>query len=222
MMSEPDVNQLIQKTRRYEFADGLRDLQLAVLLGLGGASAWLAFEPGWMAFIGNLAKTYGRWAAWVGMLPMVLVLLAVWGMLPLMNILRKRWLWRESGMVKPSRWAVPRRVNVLTAVIMVGGMGVSLGLRALGWADDAFVLRMIWAATGWGFGYTLFAMGRQLDLPRYRWLGAIGGFISTVLLFLPLRFGQSSLAFGLLWCVLLVVSGVLALRHASSAAKKAQ
>jgi len=222
MESQPDVEQLIQKTRQYEFADGLRDLQLAVLFGFGGVTSWLAFEPFWIAIIGNTAKTYGRWAAWIGMLPLVLVMLAVWGMLPIMNFLRKRWLWRESGMVKPSRWIVPRRVNVLTAVIMLGGIAGSLGLRALGWADDAFVLRVFWAATGWGFGYTLFAMGRHMDLPRYRQLGVIGGFISTILLFLPLRFGQSSLVFGFTWFTLLAVSGFSALRRASSGAKVAR
>jgi hypothetical protein len=72
---------------------------------------------------------------------------------------------------------------------------------------------MLWAATGWSFGYTLFAMGRNLDLLRYRWLGLVGGILSTALLFLALPFPQSSLLFGLVWCFLLAASGVITLRR---------
>jgi hypothetical protein len=152
---------------------------------------------------------------------MVLVLLVVWGMLRLMRVVRRRWLWRQSGVVNASRWVVPRRVNILSFVIILGGIALGLGLRFLGWADDAFVLRLFWAATGWGFGYTLYAMGRHLDLPRYRSLGLIGGLGSFSALFLPLGFAQTALVFGLLWGVLLGISGVIALRGASAAVREA-
>ncbi len=215
-MKEPsDVDRLILETRRYEFSDGLRDFQLALLMGLGGLGTWLALEPAWMAFVARTAVRYGRWAAWVGMAPMVLLLLAVWGMLRVMAVVRRRWLWRESGMVSPVRWAVPRRVNVASAVILLGGVALGFGLTRLGYGDGTFLLRMLWTATGWAFGYTLFAMGRFLELPRYRGLGLTGGALSTLLLFLPLPFGQASLAFGLLWCALLAGSGLVALRRAA-------
>ncbi|HEX7555561.1 MAG TPA: hypothetical protein VF338_02970, partial [Leptolinea sp.] len=81
MLSQPDLEQLIQKTRQYEFSDGLRDLQLAVLLGFGGLTAWISFEPFWFSIIGIAVRTFGRWAAWIGMLPVILDILAVWGML---------------------------------------------------------------------------------------------------------------------------------------------
>jgi hypothetical protein len=116
-------------------------------------------------------------------------------------------------MVSPSRWAVPRRVNILSAAILVGGILLALGLFKLGLVDSSFVLRMLWAATGWSFGYTLFAMGRNLDLLRYRRLGLVGGILSTALLFLALPFPQSSLLFGLVWCFLLAASGVITLRR---------
>ena len=218
MAAQPNIDQLIQQTRQYEFSDGLRDLQLAVLLGLSSVAAWLSFEPGWLAFVGRVVNTFGRWAVWINMLPMVVAVAAVWGMLALMNYLRRRWLWRESGMVKSSRWVVPRRVNVLSAVILLGGLALGFGLRYLGWVGDAFVLRMLWAATGWGFGYTLVGVGRHIGLQRYVRLGAAGGLLSTVALFLPLTFGQVALAFGLGWCILLTASGVIALQRAMRAA----
>ncbi len=220
MISQPDVDQLIQKTRRYEFSDGLRDVQFAILLGFGGVASWLSFEPFWLMTIGYTVKTFGRWAAWIGMLPIVLVILAVWGMLRLMKVLRRRWLWRESGMVESSRWVVSRRINGLSFLILLGGLAVGLGLRFLGWVDAAFVLRMLWTATGWSFGYTLAAVGHEIGLSRYVWLGSLGAILSTLVLFLPLSFGQSSLVFGLTWFVLLMVSGMTTLRSALLAAQK--
>ncbi len=219
MTAQPDVDKLIRQTRQYEFADGLRDLQLALLLGLSGVAAWLSLEPAWLNFVVTMAQRFGRWAAWIGMLPLVVALGAVWGMLWLMGFVRRRWLWRESGMVKSSRIVVPRGVNVLSAVILVGGIAAGLGLRYVRWVDDAFVLRMFWTATGWGFGYTLIGTGRHLGLSRYVWLGAMGGIASTAMLFLTLTFGQIALAFGLGWSIILGVSGAIALRRAFRSAQ---
>jgi hypothetical protein len=222
MMSRPDVDKLIRQTRRYEFSDGLRDLQMALLLGIGGLAVWLAFEPTWLAFVGNMIKVFGRWAAWINMLPVILAPVAMWGMLHLMDYLRQHRLWRESGMVKSSGWIVPRRVNVLSAVILMSGLALGLGLRYLGRADDSFVLRMLWTATGWAFGYTLAGVGRHIGLSRYVWLGVTGGLMSTVMLFLPLTFGQTSLVFGLSWCLLLAVSGIVTLQRAMFLVKGGQ
>lgn len=215
MSEQPDVDRLILETRRYEFSDGLPDLQLALLLGLGGLAAWLAFEPAWMAFVMRTAARYGRWAAWVGIVPALLAPLAALGMLRLMAGVRRRWLWRHSGTVNPSRWSVSRKVNVLSAVILLGGLALGLGLLRLGLADASFLLRMLWTATGWSLGFTLFAMGRNLDIPRYRRLGVAGGVLSTTLLILPATFAQAALVFGLAWAALLAASGLVTLRRAA-------
>lgn len=215
-----DVDKLIQQTRRYEFADGLRDLQLSVSLVLGGLMCWLVFEPAWMAFLFNLAKDLGRWVAWVSLLLVFLPGLAAWGLLGLMSYVRRRWLWSEGGMVKPSRRVVPRRVQVLSAAIIIGSISLGFGLRQLGWADDQFVLRMIWASAGWSFGYTLIALGRNLSLTRYVRLGMMGGLASTIILSLPLTFGQGALVFGIGWGLALALSGIVVLRHAVLSMRK--
>ena len=175
MMSQPDVEQLIKKTRQYEFSDGLRDLQLAIFVGFGGVTAWLSFEPFWITVIGRTANTFGRWAASIGMLPVVLLIAAVWGMLWLMEQFRKRWLWRETGMVKASKWIVSRRVNVISFIILLAGIGISLALQRIRLGERAFVLRMIWTATGWSFGYTLAGIGQEIGLPRYVKVGWLAG-----------------------------------------------
>ena len=219
MMAQPNVDQLIRQTRKYEFSDGLRDLQGAVLLGIGGIAVWIGFEPIWITFVGNMVKAYGRWVASIIMLPMILAMLAVWGMLYLMRIIRRHWLWQESGMVKPSLWIVMRQINILSAIILIGGVVLGYGARYVGFADDTFVLRMLWVATGWSFGYTLDAVGHNIGLTRYMRIGVLGGIFSTGMLFLPLSFSQTALVFGLSWCLLLLVSGIVTLRHAILAVK---
>ncbi|HEX7555706.1 MAG TPA: hypothetical protein VF338_03705, partial [Leptolinea sp.] len=118
------------------------------------------------------------------------------------------------------RWMVSRRVNLFSFIIIFAGISISLGLYYMGWVNDAFVLRMIWTATGWGFGYTLAGVGRDIGLPRYIKLGVTGGIISTIVLFLPLSFGQSSLVFAFTWFILLLTSGIITIRSALMAMKK--
>ncbi len=212
MAVDANITHLIERTQRYEFADGLRDLQLALLFLVGGLAVWFSLDPAWFAFLGWLIEHFGRQAAWVGLLLALLPSLLVLVMLGVMNLLRRRWLWRQSGMVKPVRWIVPRRVSILSGAIFVASIVLAFALRKLNWVDDTFILRMIWAATGWAHGYTTFAVGRHIHLSRYVRLGIIGGIGSTILLFLPLAFNQTGLAFGLLWGILLGASGTTTLR----------
>lgn len=214
MTSPSDVKRLIHETRRYEFSDGLRDIQLAITFGILGVVTWLVMQPLWITTLNQWVQKYGRGAAWLGILLLLITPLVAWGTLALMNFVRKRWLWRESGMVKPSHWFVPRRVTVLSVVILVAGAALAFVARRAGWVEDSFILRMLWAATGWSTGYTLIGMGRELDLRRYIWLGAVGGAFSTILLFLDLTFAQAALVFGLTWGLLLSASGVFTLRQA--------
>jgi hypothetical protein len=214
MTAETDVEGLIRKTQRYEFADGLRDLQLSLLLGLGGVTIWFIFSPWWAMLLGEMILTYGRWAAWIGMLWIAVPAVVVWGMVAVMGYLRRRWLWSETGNVTPARMVVPSGVNLIAAGILLAGIGTGVLLWMRGVVDDGFALRMLWAATGWSFGYTLFGVGREIGLPRYVSIGLIGGIASTLVLFLPLTFGGASLALGLGWCLILGVSGVVTLRRA--------
>jgi len=220
MISQLNVEELIQKTRRYEYLDGLRDLQLAVLFGFSGLCVWLGFQPFWFRLIGNMTKMFGRWAAWLGMLPLVLMLLAVWGMTRLMDYLRSHWLWRKTGMVRARSWVVPRHITLISAGILLGGIAFGFVLRRLGWIANEGILNMLWTATGWSFGYTLVAMGRNLGLRRYLWFGVLGAVLSTAMLFLPLSFALFALAFGLLWFCLLVISGLITWRKAALNVKR--
>lgn len=219
MTAGSDVQGLIRRTQRYEFSDGLRDLQLALLLGLGGVMVWFVFSPWWARLLGLLVLRFGRWAAWAGMLWVLLPALAAWGMLAVMRSLRRRWLWARSGEVTPFKVIVPRRVNVVAAAILVIAIGGGVLLWSRGAVDVGFALRMLWAATGWSFGYTLLGVGKEIGLARYVRVGVVGGVGSSLLLVLPLDFGQAALALGLGWCAILAVSGAITLRQAWALAK---
>lgn len=222
MTTNTQIDQLIQKTRRYEFADGLRDVQFALLIGLSSVGAWLALQPFWMTIIMKASVKYGRWAAVLGMAPIVVTILVVWGMLGVMKIIRQRWLWRESGTVKPSRWVVPRGVNLISTVIFLVAIGAAAGMWMLGWVQDTFILKMIWVATGWSFGYTLAAVGMQIGLTRYLYVGLAGGLLSIIALLLPLDFGQTALLIGAIWFCILLSSGLVTLFTLISEKKEEQ
>jgi hypothetical protein len=137
-----------------------------------------------------------------------------WGMVAVMRALRRHWLWARTGDVTPARMVVPRRVNLIGAVILIGGIAVGVLLWTQRIVDDTFALRILWAATGWSFGYTLLGIGREIGVPRFIWIGPIGGAASTLVLVPPISFGQAALFLGLGWCVILGVSGAVTLRQA--------
>lgn len=222
MTTNTHIDHLIQKTRRYEFADGLRDVQFALLIGLASLGAWLALQPFWMTIIMKASIKYGRWAALLGMAPIVVTILVVWGMLWVMKIVRQRWIWRESGTVKPSRWVVPRGVNLISTVIFLVAIGAAAGMWLLGWVSENFILKMLWVATGLSFGYTLAAVGMHIGLTRYLYVGLAGGLLSIIALLLPLDFGQTALLIGAIWFCILLSSGLVTLFSLISENKEAR
>lgn len=222
MITDPDINKLIKQTRRYEYLDGLRDIQLALIFGISGFAIWLAFEPFWIKWIVKTIIAYGHLAGWITMLPIILLVIIVIAMLPIMKFLRQHWLWRETGMVQTSRASIPAHVNVVSIIIFLICLMISLDLKYIGKVNDIFILRILLAATGWAFGYILLGMGRFIGLPRYVWLGVIGGLLSTLVLVAHLPFSQSSLIFGFGWCLLLAASGVFNLWRVSTAVKSGE
>ena len=219
MSTETNVENLIRKTRQYEFVDGLRDLQMAAIMAILVILMWLTLTltgtRWYIQLILYIKDTFGSWAKWInGLLLMLIIFAVLGGSLWLMKVLRRKWLWRESGWVEPLRWQVPRRVSVLSVVIVLGGLGLAIALLVTNRVEASFVLRMLWVVTGWAFGYTLVGVGQEIGLKRYILLGAVGGIASTVLLFLPLTFGQVAIVLYGAWALVLGISGAIALRRA--------
>ena len=124
MNAHLDVKKLVQQTQQYEFSDGLRDFQFAIMMAAGGFGYWFVFDQmdKWMSLMIDLANRFGFLGRWslilVALIPGLLALAA----LLVIRYLRKRWLWRTTGYVKSARWMVPRRVTLISFLIMAVGL----------------------------------------------------------------------------------------------------
>ena len=215
MQNSPDIEKLIRQTKQYEFADGLRDIQIGIVVSFMGVVTWLVINPLWITFIVKLKVNFGRWALVAATLMLFGFLAGVaFGLQYLMNYLRQGWFWRESGMVKASRRVASSRTQLIAGGIFILGLTAGLRLWPSVGADEWYIARILYSAMGWGYGAFFIIFGQDIQLPRYIWLGLIGGLASTLLLFFPLDLGESGLAFGVGWGVLLLSSGIVVLRRA--------
>ncbi|MBL8164385.1 MAG: hypothetical protein JNJ61_20520 [Anaerolineae bacterium] len=220
-----NIEQLQQRTARYELADGLSDFQTAILWLVQGVIFWTLVDhaPAWRNVLNglrdSLGDSTGRLVAAV--IVTALPLLALAGGLWAMRALRRRWLWRETGMVTPKAWVVPRRV-ILSGLALTGVVVVLGSLIAIALADGWLMLRALFVGMSWGQAYTLAISAQQLDLPRYRWLALGGVVVPLVLAFVPATVGQFGLVFGLAWTAALVVSGMSAMLATAALQREAR
>jgi hypothetical protein len=214
MSTQPDVDGLIRETRRYEFADGLVELQMGVLLTIMGALSQLVFSPKLIHLSLSLSQTLGSWARWLTVLIVLLPTLAAFGTRHIVKYVRRRWLWRTSGFVEPLPSAVPRKALTFATATVVVSVAVAFALSRAGWGEPMLPLRVLVASVGWAQGITMIGVGRTTGLAHYAWLGIVGGSASTSFLFLHLTFGQAWLAFCLLWGLAFTASGLFSLRCA--------
>jgi len=213
MTALPDINGLIKETRKYEFADGLRDLQFGLMFISYGLIEWFVFRPAWFKLILSLKANPGPWSIWFVMIVLFLLpIIVVLGMIRIMDYARRRWLWKDSGYVKPSHFAISRRSNVLAALVLLAVLASGLGIYRFAEIDDQFPWRLIWTAISWGFDVSFIDMGRSLGIRRYPWLGAICGLASIPLLFVRLSLEMTPLVICLIWGIAFTVSACFAIR----------
>jgi len=200
------------ETRRYEFSDGLRDIQIGIYLMFLGVVQWLIFEPEWWRLLFNIRESSGKVTMMLANFFVILIpALFAYGFLRLMDVIRRKWLWKESGMVKTSRWVMPRRASVFSAVVMIVGIGLGLLFRNALAVDEFYVWRLLFAAAGIAFASSLVAMGTHLQLNRYYVIGMLGGLVSALSLLFVFPPGISSLLLFGFWSLLLYISGSVAL-----------
>jgi hypothetical protein len=139
--------------------------------------------------------------------------LITFGMRRLILRYRRDVLWRHLGEVEPFKWQVDRRFSILATVIWLVVVVIGFIFLSEDPMDLDASMRVIAAAGGVATGVIYVAMGRSLALERYRWVGIVGMVLSALLIFVPLRVSLSWIAFGIVWAVILGVSGSLALRN---------
>lgn len=207
-----DLDSLTRTTRRLEFEDGLNDFQNGLtflILGLL-ASLFMSTTGITLYMRAILSNPEITTIALLALIPLLFLL--TFGIRRLISLYRRKVLWSHLGEIEPFKWQVDRRISVLATVVWL--IVIVVGLFIL--SGDAMKLdatmRLIAGAGGIATGVVYFAMGQSLALTRYRWVGIIGGLLSAVLIVSPFNVSHSWLAFGVIWAVTLVVSGVLAFR----------
>jgi len=213
MLEQMDPKEIILKTKQYEFADGLRDIQLGIaLIMMGVVWFWAMYEPSWLRFMIQLGRDYGKWATIVALVLLFsLPVVVSYGMQRLMEKIRSRWLWRESGMVKSSPILVPTSVTFLAAVIFIGAIALGLRWQSSLKTGDFYVMSLIMVASGWGFGVSMVGLGVNIKVPRYIVMGGIGGVASTALFLFQSSLSGAGLISFLGWGAILITSGLIVL-----------
>jgi len=215
MFEQVDTKKIILKTKQYEFADGLRDIQLGIALILMGA-VWfgLMYQPSWLMFMIQLGRDYGRWATIVAFLLLFsLPVVATAGMQRIMESVRRRWLWRETGMVKSSRILVPSHINILAVFIFIVALILGLRFQSFLKTGDFYLMSLIMVVVGWSFGVSLIGLGINLKVWRYVIMGVIGGVASTALIFYQSSLTGAGLLSFLGWGLILLTSGLIVLKR---------
>lgn len=222
MNAQPDVKKLVLQTQQYEFSDGLRDLQYAWMMAVIGVTVWLYIDQAslWISVIRDLEIRFGGAGKVLSYGIVALPWIPILASVVAMRSLRKRWLWRESGYVQSKASFLPVHVMVISVIIVVVGIALGLFVQITMQTLEPIFFRVMLVSSGWAFGYTLAETGRKLALARYVRVAVLGSFITAVLLILPLTIGQTGLLWGLIWSVLLVISGWQPLQNALRIVRK--
>jgi hypothetical protein len=215
MFEQVDTKKIILETKQYEFADGLRDIQLGfALILMGGVWFGLMYQPSWLMFMIQLGRDYGRWATVVAFLLLFfLPAVATSGMQRVMESVRRRWLWRESGMVKASPILVPTYVSVLATVVFISTLVLGLRFQSFLKTDDFYLMSLIMVGVGWSFGVSLIGLGINLKVWRYVVMGVVGGVVSTALFLYQSSLTDAGLLSFLGWGLILLTSGLIVLKQ---------
>jgi MFS family permease len=207
-----DFDQLTKATRRREFDDGLMDYVFGGTFLLIGILGWFFFSSfGLRWFIETFLKS--REITIIALIAIFAVLiLLIMGARRVIENIRRQTLWKNLGFVKSLRWQVSWQTNAAAVIVFVFMIVVAVWLMSQGYVLQEFVLRTLVSSSGIATGIVFFGMGKELDLQRYKWTGAVGGILSIVIIFVPISFSIAWLVLGIIWMVVLTVSGSWALR----------
>ncbi len=208
-----DFEGLTRQTRRFDFEDGLTDLQVSALflvMSLGAAFFFSTAGLTWFtkALILQREITLVALAGIFGCF-----ILGAFGSRRLIARVRREYFWKDRGEIVPLPVQVDKWVTVLSAAVFLILMIFGLWALLRGGSDDQAILRLLVAASGVATGIIYLGMGRSIRLNRYLPVGIVGGLLSGVLFFIPLTWSESWLGLGAIWTTVLLISGLSALRR---------
>ena len=187
-----NVAGLQQSTGRYEFADGIRELQSAFWVLVTGFYGWVIWDmPAlWQPFAEWLRSQNAMvMIALTFVLPIgIPLVISQVGMRWANETLRRRWLWRTTGFIKAKPWLVPRRTLFASLTLMfavfIAGILLAIQLK-----EVSLIIRGIYVGTGFEFAYMWLAVASRFNLPRYRTVGLVGLVSTLILALLPFGWG---------------------------------
>lgn len=215
MEQQVDTNKLILKTKQYEFSDGLREIQSAIVFILMGIQWDLTFHPKWWSFLFMLRDNYGKWALQTAAILMLVTPVVVgWGLLPIIKRIRRRWLWQESGMVSSFLILVPKRYTVFSAIVFLSIVGLGLSYQSFLQTGEFYIWSLIMLASGWASAVSIGGLAKNIGLSRFRYMSYFVWLASPLVLFLQSSLGSIGLLFMLGWGAAFMVSGLYTFRQA--------
>lgn len=219
-----NVTQLQQRAGRYEFADGIREFHFAFWVLVTGFYGFMVFD------MPALWQPFAEWVRAQNIVVMILTTFIIPIGIPLLisqvglhwanEYLRRRWLWRSTGFIKPKRWLVPRRVLALSFAIEFVIFTSSI-LLAIQLQDATFIFRGVYVSAGLANAFMALNVASRFQIPRYRLIAAVGAVSTLILALLPLRLGLFVLVFSLFWGALLVITGLYAVYQTAQRQKVA-
>jgi hypothetical protein len=153
-----------------------------------------------------------RELAVIGLLGLAaLFILIIFGARKVVDHIRMAVIWRDHGFVKSLKWQVNWQTNLLAVGVAMIMIIAAYWMMIRGVIDPDAVLRTLVSAVGVATGIVYLGVGNELKLLRYKWVGVAGGALSATIIMLPVTFHVSWLLVGIVWIIVLWLSGLWAL-----------
>ena len=212
MNTHLDLDELTRRTRRREFDDGLMDFLIGGFILIGCLIVAFIYSTSGMQWYAYYIIRH-RELAIIGLITLIpIYVLIIEGAKRLIGRIRRTTFWRDSGFVTPLRLQVSWPINLLATAILLGVVIVSAALMYRGVIGPEALLRSVVSGTGMATGVVYFGMGVSLRLRRYQVVGTVCGLFSAGILLSSVSFAMSWVVFGIIWGLVLFISGFWALR----------
>jgi hypothetical protein len=206
-----EMDNLTKVTRRRYFDDGLVDFVFGVTILIIGLFVGYFFSPiGMTWFFTNLYLN--REITIIALVSLVpLFFLFVMGLRRLIDWIRRNTLWKNQGFIRPLRWQVSWKINMLASFVFIAMIIIAVWLMVKDFISKEDVLRTLVSSAGLATGIVFYGMGKEISLKRYKWNGITGGLISALIILIPISFSSSWLVLGIMWVMIFTISGLSAL-----------
>jgi hypothetical protein len=213
MSTIEEIDSLTRRTRSREFDDGLMDLVYGMVFLILSLANWFIFSTSGLEWLAT-ALIQQREISLVALLGLLAAfLLAIHGMRQLVWRIRRSYLWKDSGMVKPLLWQVSRPVVFGAVAVVIALIVGATWLMASGVLTEEQALRALPASIALGTAVTYLGMGIDLRIRRYSLVGAAGLGLAAIVLIQSSSFSAAWLTAGVGLMAIMSSSGLWALRQ---------